>query len=385
MTDNGESSFNGPQMASPSYRLAALDQDFLLSDSMRGVRFLLEFAKTDEALRAWGVRSTIVVFGSARVRENGDRRHAYWYAEARKFGRIASERGGAIRKGQRQRDNVIATGGGPGLMEAANRGASEAGAPSIGFNITLPKEQIPNPYTTPALTFRFHYFAMRKMHLAMRANALVIFPGGFGTMDEMFEMLTLRQTDKSPRIPIILFDEAYWRDIVNFEKLIEEGMIDARDMELFSFAESAEDVWACLLKMGLTPAKNIELASDQKDRQDEKQEEAAPGGEHFSRSARLRKQQGGNVPPKGANMATPGKGEYGEGNYKASRKFLSEQSEFVKKNKSKIPSMGKAAKAALDGKEGKSLRAAEAKAKSKAHTGTAKKPASRAKASAKKK
>jgi uncharacterized protein (TIGR00730 family) len=180
---------NAAQLASPAYRLPALDADFLLGDSTRGVRFLLEYLKAEEALRAWGVRSTIVVFGSARVREDGPGTQPRWYAEARAFGRIASERGGALSVNGRIRDNVIATGGGPGIMAAANRGAFDAGAPSIGFNITLPREQQPNPYSTPELTFRFHYFAMRKMHLAMRANALVVFPGGFGTLDELFEIL----------------------------------------------------------------------------------------------------------------------------------------------------------------------------------------------------
>jgi uncharacterized protein (TIGR00730 family) len=251
------------QLASPSYRLAALDQDFLLGESMRGVRFLLEFAKADEALRAWGVRSTIVVFGSARVHEDGPGRQPHWYAEARRFGRIASERGGSLNGVDGVRDNVIATGGGPGVMEAANRGAWDAGAPSVGFNITLPHEQQPNPYATPALSFRFHYFAMRKMHLAMRANALVVFPGGFGTFDELFEILTLRQTDKAPRIPIVLFDEAYWRAVVNFDALVEHGMIKAADLELFRFAESAETVWSTLLACGLKPGETIELESDQ--------------------------------------------------------------------------------------------------------------------------
>ena len=254
---------NTPQMASPSYRLAALDEDFLLGESMRGVRFLLEFSKANEAMTAWGVRSTIVVFGSARVREDGPGEQARWYAEARAFGRLASERGGAIRQGRGPRDNVIATGGGPGVMEAANRGAVDAGAPSIGFNITLPHEQEPNAYSTPELTFRFHYFAMRKMHLAMWANALVVFPGGFGTFDELFEILTLRQTDKAPRIPIVLFDEAYWRSILNFDALIQHGMIAARDLELFRFAETAEEVWACLVEDGLKPGQSIELAPDQ--------------------------------------------------------------------------------------------------------------------------
>ena len=257
MDDPARTAANATQMASPSYRLAALDQQFLLGDSMRGVRFMLEFAKADEALRAWGVRSTIVVFGSARAGENGSARHSHWYTQARRFGTLASQRGGALLAAGRPRDNVIATGGGPGLMEAANRGAAEAGAPSIGFNITLPREQIPNPYTTPELTFRFHYFAMRKMHLAMRANALVIFPGGFGTLDELFEILTLRQVNKSPPIPVVLFDEDYWREIINFDALIAHGMIDQADLSLFSFAEDAEGLWSRLIEGGLQPGHTI--------------------------------------------------------------------------------------------------------------------------------
>ena len=239
------------QMRSPAYTLAAFDQDFLLSDSMRGVRFMLEYEKAEEFLRSWGVRSTIVVFGSARVREDGPAEHSRWYREARSFAYLASERGGALTSNGGMRDNVIATGGGPGIMEAANRGATEAGAPSIGFNITLPQEQRPNPYSTPELTFQFHYFAMRKMHLAMRANALVAFPGGFGTFDELFEILTLRQTKKSPAIPIVLFDEQYWRCAVNFEALIANGTVDRSECELFRFAETAEDIWSKLLSCGL--------------------------------------------------------------------------------------------------------------------------------------
>lgn len=257
MTPPDEPASNAAHMASPSYRLAALDQDFLLGDSMRGVRFLLEFAKADEALKAWGVRSTVVVFGSARVRDGGGNGHGRWYEEARAFGRIVSQRGGALHEGQGPRDNVIATGGGPGLMEAANRGAFDVGAPSVGFNITLPHEQEPNPYSTPELTFRFHYFAMRKMHLAMRANALVVFPGGFGTLDELFEILTLRQTRKSPPIPVVLFDEAYWRSIIGFDALVERGMIAAEDMQLLRFAEDAEGLWARLLECGLRPGEDI--------------------------------------------------------------------------------------------------------------------------------
>ncbi len=235
---------NAAQKASPAYRIPALDTDFLLSDSQRGLRFQLEYEKAEEQLRAWKVMSTVVCFGSARVREDGPPHQAKWYAEARAFGRMASEEGGArLPDGDGGRENVIATGGGPGLMEAANRGAFDAGAPTIGFNITLPNEQEPNPNTTPDLTFRFHYFAMRKMHLAMRANALVAFPGGFGTFDELFEVMTLRQTRKGRDIPIILFDEGYWRDVVNFDRLLHEGVIDAGDMSVFSFASTARDAW----------------------------------------------------------------------------------------------------------------------------------------------
>src|SRR3954466_1528203 len=226
------SSPNAAQRASPSFRLPELDPDLLRGDSMRGGRFLLEYAKAEEQLRAWGVRSTIVVFGSARVRESGFGRHGFWYAQARAFGRLASERGGALHPNGSIRDNVIATGGGPGLMEAANRGAFDVGAPSIGFNITLPHEQEPNAYSTPDLTFRFHYFAMRKMHLAMRANALVVFPGGFGTLDELFEILTLRQTGKAPPIPVVLVDEAYWRGLINFDLMLDHGMIAESDFDL---------------------------------------------------------------------------------------------------------------------------------------------------------
>jgi uncharacterized protein (TIGR00730 family) len=239
------------QVNSPSFRLPALDQDFILGDSMRGVRFLLEYAKAEEALRAWSVRSTIVVFGSARVRENGPGRQAFWYEQARAFGRIASERGGALKPRGTVRDNVIATGGGPGLMEAANRGAADTGAPSVGFNIELPHEQQPNVYSTPHLTFSFHYFAMRKMHLAMRANALVVFPGGFGTLDELFEILNLRVTNKAPPVTTVMVDRKFWESVINFEALIEAGMIGRSDCSIFHYAESAEEIWTRLEAGGL--------------------------------------------------------------------------------------------------------------------------------------
>jgi len=235
---------NDLQKLSPAYRLPASDPDFILSDSMQGVRFLLEFAKADERLRSWGVRTTIVVLGSARIREaNGDGRGvpaaasmARWYDEARRFGRIVSERGGALAPIDGQRDNVIATGGGPGIMEAANRGACDVGAPSIGFNIQLPREQEPNPYSTPELTFQFHSFAMRKMHLAMRAAGVVAFPGGFGTLAELFEVLTLVQTRKGRLIPLVCVDRNYWTQVVNFHALLHAGVISPADLSLLRFA-----------------------------------------------------------------------------------------------------------------------------------------------------
>ena len=261
------------QAKSPSYLLAVEDTQFLLRDEMRAIRFALEYAKAELALRDWGIRSTIIVFGGARVpspeavaARGGRRREprprsrppsdcakqSSYYQIAREFGRIASQRGGAFAPKNRWRDNVIATGGGPGIMEAANRGAFDAGAPSIGFNITLAAtSRTPNAYITPELSFRFHYFAMRKMHLAMRANALAVFPGGFGTMDELFELLTLQQTRKAPPAPVVLFGEAYWRRIVNFDALAEEGMISPEDMKLFEFAETAEEGWASLVRRGL--------------------------------------------------------------------------------------------------------------------------------------
>ena len=260
-----------PPEKSESYLLPVEDLQFLLRDEMRAIRFALEYAKADLLLRDWGIRSTIIVFGSAHVPSpeqaeqagacaatEADKQAAAklarlsrYYATAREFGRIASERGGAFAPKHRWRDNVIATGGGPGIMEAANRGAFDAGAPSIGFNITLPAEQKPNPYITPELCFRFHYFAMRKMHLAMRANALAIFPGGFGTMDELFELLTLQQTRKAPPAPVVLVGQEYWRRIVNFDALAEEGMISADDLKLFEFADTAEQAWESLVRRGL--------------------------------------------------------------------------------------------------------------------------------------
>ncbi|HVY99657.1 MAG TPA: LOG family protein [Dongiaceae bacterium] len=263
---------NDRQKMSPSYRLAVQDVEFLLQRSeLRGLRFALEFQKVDLILNDWGVRSTVVVFGSARALSpealadlekraagaadrQGVERKARWlpyYEEARRFARIVSQEGGALLDGQDKRDNVIATGGGPGIMEAANRGAAEAGAPSIGFNITLPAEQEPNSYSTPELTFRFHYFAMRKMHLAMRASALAVFPGGFGTFDELFEILTLQQTMKSQPIPVVLIGREYWRRVVDFQAMVDFGVIDADELALFEVVDTAEEAWAYLKSRGL--------------------------------------------------------------------------------------------------------------------------------------
>jgi uncharacterized protein (TIGR00730 family) len=262
---------NTAQRRSRSYKLPVEDLDFLLRNEMRDIRFALEYAKAELLLRDWGIRSTIIVFGSARtpspeqveaaiaaattdaerVQAQRMQQRSALYAAARELGRIISERGGAFAPHHRWRDNVVATGGGPGIMEAANRGAFDAGAPSIGFNITLPEEQQPNPYSTPELTFQFYYFAMRKMHLAMRANALVAFPGGFGTMDELFEILTLAQTRKAPPMPIVLFDQQYWQRVVNFDALVEADMIQPADRALFEFADTPEAAWKAMTRRGL--------------------------------------------------------------------------------------------------------------------------------------
>jgi len=236
---------------SESYQLAALDQEFILGDSMRGARFMMEYAKAEEHMRARRIRSTIVVFGSARIREDGGAWQAKTYNAARTFARIASERGGALADREGGRDNVIVTGGGPGIMEAANRGAQDAGALSIGLNISIPHEQEPNPFITPELSFKFHYFAMRKMHFAMRARALVVFPGGFGTLDELFELLTISQTGKAPAIPVVLYDQEFWTRIINFPALAEMGMISPEDLGLFEFVNDPEEAWERLTARGL--------------------------------------------------------------------------------------------------------------------------------------
>jgi uncharacterized protein (TIGR00730 family) len=218
--------------SSPTYRLAEDDPAFMEGEAARASRLSLEFMRVDDYLRAQRIRSTVVVFGGSRVPPN-----SRWYEEARALGgRLA--RAGMHPQGH---DFVVATGGGPGIMEAANRGAAEAGAPTIGFNIRLPDDQPPNPYVTPTLAFRFHYFALRKMHFLMRARALVAFPGGYGTLDELFEALNLVQTRVIAPMPIVLVGREHWRRVVDFEYLLSEALIDARDSELFTVVDSGAD------------------------------------------------------------------------------------------------------------------------------------------------
>jgi uncharacterized protein (TIGR00730 family) len=223
-------------LASPSYRLAHEDADLLAADDLRALRLQLELTKPERALREHDIRSTVVVFGSARMSAS-DPKGAHYLDEARRFAAMVSRR---FQK-EKRRDFVVVTGGGPGIMEAANLGAREAGARSIGLNITLPHEQEPNPFITPDLAFRFHYFAIRKMHFASRAKGMVAFPGGFGTMDELFEILTLVQTGKMARIPIVLVGIDFWQRAIDFGFLVQEGMIAREDLDLFTMVETAEE------------------------------------------------------------------------------------------------------------------------------------------------
>jgi len=253
------------QTQSPSYLLAFRDTDFLLREELRPVRFQLELLKTEMLLDEAQIGSTLVCYGSARIpspeQAEAARKtattperqavverliaKAKYYEEARKLARIASERA-IVEKGLRQ--FVICSGGGPSIMEAANRGAAEVGADSIGLNIVLPHEQAPNTFVTPNLSFQFHYFALRKMHFLLRARAVAVFPGGFGTLDEFFELLTLIQTGKMKPIPILLFGAEFWSRIVNFAGLVEEGVISPDDVNLFTPVETAEEAWAEIVK-----------------------------------------------------------------------------------------------------------------------------------------
>ena len=226
-----------PQTTNDAFRLAFADEKFLTRDDTRPVRLMLELMKPELLQQEAGIRSTVVVFGSARVAP-GHR----WYEEARRFARHLTEAG----RHAGIQDFAVVTGGGPGIMEAANRGAAEAGGKSIGLSIVLPHEQHPNAWITPDLSFQFHYFGIRKMHFLMRARALAVFPGGFGTFDELFETLTLVQTQKIASIPILLFDRAWWQRVVNFDALVADGMIAAADLSLFRFVETAEEAVAAI-------------------------------------------------------------------------------------------------------------------------------------------
>ena len=237
-----------PQTRSPVYRLAFADDEFLCSPEMRGVRMQLEMTKPEQIMDAEGIESTVVLFGGARVpgprqldsaRTETLRELGRFYEEARRFAAAVTRRG---RPGQ----NVVVTGGGPGVMEAGNRGAQEAGGRSIGLGIVLPHEQAPNTYVTPELCFNFHYFATRKMQFLIRAAAVAVFPGGFGTLDELFETLTLIQTGRMDRVPVVLFGEAFWRSIIDWEALAAAGTISPEDLDLFRFVETAEEALAVI-------------------------------------------------------------------------------------------------------------------------------------------
>ncbi|MGQ0566609.1 MAG: LOG family protein [Gemmobacter sp.] len=235
------------QTRAPSYRLAFADPEFLTRDELRPVRLQLELLKPQMAMDAYGIRSTIVMFGGARIPAvtGPDTPPAMaalvpYFTEARRFARLITARSLATPG----RDDVIVTGGGPGVMEAGNLGAAEAGGVSIGLNIVLPHEQAPNPYVTPDLCFNFHYFAIRKMHFLMRARAVCVFPGGFGTLDEMFESLTLIQTGRMKRIPFLLFGRGWWERVINWQALAEAGVISPQDLDLFAFVETAEEAIA---------------------------------------------------------------------------------------------------------------------------------------------
>jgi uncharacterized protein (TIGR00730 family) len=250
-----------PQTGDPAYRLAFQDLDFLLREDLRPVRFQLELLKPELLLEEAGVASTFVFYGSARIPEpakadaliaaaSTDRQrriaerlkaNSRYYEEARRLARLASQ---ADCDPEGDRHLVVCTGGGPSIMEAANRGAADEGRDSIGLNIVLPHEQMPNAYVTPGLSFQFHYFALRKMHFLLRARAVAVFPGGFGTLDESLELLTLIQTGKVKPIPILFFGRDFWSRVLGFEALVEEGVIAPDDLKLFRFVETAEEAWA---------------------------------------------------------------------------------------------------------------------------------------------
>ena len=237
-----------PQTESPAYRLAFADDDFLCREELRPVRLQLELLKPQLHLDEYNIESTVVLFGGARIPSPDRKAEArtetlanlsHFYEVAREFARLVTVKS----LGSESREHVIVTGGGPGVMEAGNRGAAEAGGVSIGLNIVLPHEQAPNPYVTPDLCFNFHYFAVRKMHFLMRAAAICVFPGGFGTLDEMFESLTLIQTGRMERVPFLLFGRDFWEKIIDWQALADSGTIAPEDLELFRFVETAEEAF----------------------------------------------------------------------------------------------------------------------------------------------
>jgi uncharacterized protein (TIGR00730 family) len=254
-----------PQTGDPAYRLAFQDMDFLLREDLRPVRFQLELLKPELLLDQARIASTFVFYGSARIPEPGkadaliaaastdsQRRiaerlkvNSKYYDVSRQLARLASR---VEPDEEGRRHFVVCSGGGPSVMEAANRGAQDEGKESIGLNIVLPHEQLPNPYITPSLSFQFHYFALRKMHFLLRARAVAVFPGGFGTFDEAFELLTLIQTGKVKPMPILFFGREFWERVIDFEALAEEGVISPDDTKLFTFVETAEEAWDCVCR-----------------------------------------------------------------------------------------------------------------------------------------
>ena len=256
----------GNPLLPDSYRLAFTDPEFMLRRETRGIRFQLELLKPELEQAEQGIEHTVVVYGSARfvapevaaeqlaeAQASGDDeritraeravKNAFYYDQARRFARHVAEYSQTRPPAERM---YICTGGGPGIMEAANRGAHEVGAPNIGLNITLPHEQSGNQYITPSLSFKFHYFALRKMHFMMRAKALVVFPGGFGTLDELFEVLTLVQTGKAKPAPIVLFGSAFWKRLLNFDALVEQGTVSAEDLKLFHYTDDPAEAWGII-------------------------------------------------------------------------------------------------------------------------------------------
>jgi uncharacterized protein (TIGR00730 family) len=263
-----EAPHTADELEADAYRLAFSDNEFLLRRETRGIRIQLEMLKPDLDQTAQGINDTVVVFGSARfnspeeaqaillaAQANADTkqlaeaqrqvRNAKHYENARLFARLVA---GHSLKSTPENRLFICTGGGPGIMEAANRGAFEMGAPTAGLNITLPHEQHANPYVTPSLSFKFHYFAIRKMHFLMRAKALVAFPGGFGTLDELFEVITLVQTQKAKPVPIILFGTNYWKRLINMDVLVEDGTISPQDLDLIQYTDEPEEAWQMIRK-----------------------------------------------------------------------------------------------------------------------------------------